>query len=282
MKKTILIVSSFFLTGLLMQAFAGFFPAEVLSFPVNAALLFVFLTGLWVLYREKPDGALCRWLASGKTSIAFIVAFLACCLVLGLTRQDADAASFPGLRDICRTWWFILISMGLMANLFIVVLSRRKKGFRFTLNHVGLLMVLAGSFFGAPDHLVSRAAINGEAVREAVGKDGRTVCLPKPVSMDSFDVETDAAGNVRNYRGLLDIGGKTVELRVNHPYRLSFSEDLYLTGYDRDNTPPAYCIVEVVRQPWKYLVRAGIIMMMAGSVLMFVQGAAKRKKEAGS
>ena len=272
MKRSVLIVLTIFITGLLIQAFAGYFPAEAFAFPINAAVLFAALAGLWVLWREKPGGAVCRWLASGNASIALIAAFLICCLILGMKMQDADAASFPGFGNVRRTWWFILISIALMANLFVVILSRRKKGIRFILNHIGVLMALIGCFFGAPDHTVSRAIVSGEAVHEAVGENGEIVPLPAAMKLDGFNVELDQRGNVRNYMALIDVDGKKVELRVNHPYRISISEDVYLTSYDRDNPEPQYCIVEVVRQPWKYLIWAGIVMMMAGSVLMFARG----------
>ena len=272
MKRSVLIVLTIFITGLLIQAFAGYFPAESFAFPINAAVLFAALAGLWVLWREKPGGAVCRWLASGNASIALIAAFLICCLILGMKMQDADAVSFPGFGNVRRTWWFILISIALMANLFLVILSRRKKGIRFILNHIGVLMALIGCFFGAPDHTVSRAIVSGEAVHEAVGENGEIVPLPAAMKLDGFNVELDQRGNVRNYRALIDVDGKKVELRVNHPYRISISEDVYLTSYDRDNPEPQYCIVEVVRQPWKYLIWAGIVMMMAGGILMFARG----------
>ena len=272
MKRSVLIVLTIFITGLLIQAFAGYFPAEAFAFPINAAVLFAALAGLWVLWREKPGGAVCRWLASGNASIALIAGFLICCLILGMKMQDADAASFPGFGNVRRTWWFILISIALMANLFVVILSRRKKGIRFILNHIGVLVALIGCFFGAPDHTVSRAIVSGEAVHEAVGENGEIVPLPATMKLDGFNVELDQRGNVRNYRALIDVDGKKVDLRVNHPYRISISEDVYLTSYDRDNPEPQYCIVEVVRQPWKYLIWAGIVMMMAGGILMFARG----------
>lgn len=272
MKRGVLIVLTIFITGLLIQAFAGYFPAEAFAFPINAAVLFAALAGLWVLWREKPGGAVCRWLASGNASIALIAAFLICCLILGMKMQDADAASFPGFGNVRRTWWFILISIALMANLFVVILSRRKKGIRFILNHIGVLVALIGCFFGAPDHTVSRAIVSGEAVHEAIGENGEIVPLPAAMKLEGFNVELDQRGNVRNYRALIDVDGKKVELRVNHPYRISISEDVYLTSYDRDNPEPQYCIVEVVRQPWKYLIWAGIVMMMAGGILMFARG----------
>lgn len=272
MKRSVLIVLTIFITGLLIQAFAGYFPAEAFAFPINAAVLFAALAGLWVLWREKPGGAVCRWLASGNASIALIAAFLICCLILGMKMQHADAVSFPGFGNVRRTWWFILISIALMANLFMVILSRRKKGIRFILNHIGVLVALIGCFFGAPDHTVSRAIVSGEAVHEAVGENGEIVPLPAAMKLDGFNVELDQRGNVRNYMALIDVDGKKVELRVNHPYRISISEDVYLTSYDRDNPEPQYCIVEVVRQPWKYLIWAGIVMMMAGGILMFARG----------
>ena len=272
MKRSVLIVLTIFITGLLIQAFAGYFPAEAFAFPINAAVLFATLAGLWVLWREKPGGAVCRWLASGNASIALIAAFLICCLILGMKMQHADAVSFPGFGNVRRTWWFILISIALMANLFMVILSRRKKGIRFILNHIGVLVALIGCFFGAPDHTVSRAIVSGEAVHEAVGENGEIVPLPAAMKLDGFNVELDQRGNVRNYMALIDVDGKKVELRVNHPYRISISEDVYLTSYDRDNPEPQYCIVEVVRQPWKYLIWAGIVMMMAGGILMFARG----------
>ena len=272
MKRSVLIVLTIFITGLLIQAFAGYFPAEAFAFPINAAVLFAALAGLWVLWREKPGGAVCRWLASGNASIALIAAFLICCLILGMKMQHADAVSFPGFGNVRRTWWFILISIALMANLFVVILSRRKKGIRFILNHIGVLVALIGCFFGAPDHTVARAIVSGEAVHEAVGENGEIVPLPAAMKLDGFNVELDQRGNVRNYMALIDVDGKKVELRVNHPYRISMSEDVYLTSYDRDNPEPQYCIVEVVRQPWKYLIWAGIVMMMAGGILMFARG----------
>ena len=272
MKRSVLIVLTIFITGLLIQAFAGYFPAEAFAFPINAAVLFAALAGLWVLWREKPGGAVCRWLASGNASIALIAAFLICGLVLGMKMQHADAVSFPGFGIVRRTWWFILSSIALMANLFVVILSRRKKGIRFILNHIGVLVALVGCFFGAPDHTVSRAIVSGEAVHEAVGENGEIVPLPAAMKLDGFNVELDQRGNVRNYMALIDVDGKKVELRVNHPYRISISEDVYLTSYDRDNPEPQYCIVEVVRQPWKYLIWAGIVMMMAGGILMFARG----------
>jgi hypothetical protein len=34
----------------------------------------------------------------------------------------------------------------------------------------------------------------------------------------------------------------------------------------------SYCILEIVREPWKYLTVAGIVMLLAGALLLFIGG----------
>ena len=54
-------------------------------------------------------------------------------------------------------------------------------------------------------------------------------------------------------------------------YRLG--EDIYLTGYDvTKGNESEYCILQVVKQPWKYIIVAGILMMLAGAILLFING----------
>ena len=36
-----------------------------------------------------------------------------------------------------------------------------------------------------------------------------------------------------------------------------------------------YCVLQVVIQPWKYIMVAGILMMLAGAVLLFINGPKK-------
>jgi hypothetical protein len=35
---------------------------------------------------------------------------------------------------------------------------------------------------------------------------------------------------------------------------------------------PAYCVVQIVREPLKYVMLAGIIMMLVGGFLLFLEG----------
>ena len=40
-----------------------------------------------------------------------------------------------------------------------------------------------------------------------------------------------------------------------------------------------WCIMQIVREPWKYWAFAGVMMMLAGAFLMFIQGPSRRKSD---
>ena len=74
------------------------------------------------------------------------------------------------------------------------------------------------------------------------------------------------------------IGEQRTTLEVNHPHNYRLGEDIYLTGYDTRNVGNTrYCILQIVRQPWKYVIVTGILMMLAGAVLLFIDGPKKAK-----
>ena len=96
---------------------------------------------------------------------------------------------------------------------------------------------------------------------EAVTEEGVTVLLPKELQLNDFTVEHYPNGTPRHFFAEISIDGKPARLEVNHPYAVSWGEDYYLTSYDMQSGRPQYCVVEIVREPLKYLMLAGIIMM---------------------
>ena len=65
---------------------------------------------------------------------------------------------------------------------------------------------------------------------------------------------------------------KLVTLKVNHPYARTISEKIYLVSFSTTPQGERYAIVEIVYEPWQWLSAAGIIMLIAGAMLLFVQG----------
>ena len=64
-------------------------------------------------------------------------------------------------------------------------------------------------------------------------------------------------------------------LFVNHPYDRTLSEKIYLVSFGKTLMGETYAVIEIVKEPWQWLSAAGIIMLIAGAVLLFVQGPRK-------
>ena len=249
------------------------FDATFFAFPVNVALLLLCGVVLWVLCREKPNTALVVALSAPSATFLLISVVAATCLVLGLTSWLKPAS-----------WWFFFVFTALIAHLAIVTLRGLRSGkpnrLRFVLNHAGLLLALVGGFAGSADAGQWRLRVaDGGVTSEAYAKEGGAIRLQHEIGMKRFDVEYYADGKPADYEAHLTIDGKAVAVKVNRPYALSAFDNLYLVDYEHvpAGERVGYCTLEIVRQPWKYLLWTGIVMMLAGSVLLFAQKASETK-----
>ena len=94
-----------------------------------------------------------------------------------------------------------------------------------------------------------------------------------------FTVDTYENGMPSMYEADVLIDGKPVNLRVNQPYAVSFGEDIYLSGYHMKEDDGTFsCVLQIVREPWKYIALAGILLMIAGALLLFIQGPAGKRE----
>ena len=57
---------------------------------------------------------------------------------------------------------------------------------------------------------------------------------------------------------------------VNHPYSVKFGEDLYLSSVSENS-----CVLQIVKEPWRYFALAGIILILAGAFMLFINGPRK-------
>ena len=103
---------------------------------------------------------------------------------------------------------------------------------------------------------------------------GASYYLDYDMELNSFAVEYYPNGRPSRFSANVRLGNENVLLEVNHPYSYRPGEDVYLTGYDvTKGNESNYCILQVVKQPWKYVMVAGILMMLAGAVLLFINEA---------
>lgn len=241
-----------------------------LAFPLNLIIALIWFIAVFLSFRHASDSRAVRFMLSPAATLISIGLFSISCLVIGLT----------GNREWIRSVPFIIIYIFLMTVLLYVVIRGWKNAdgvrWRFLLNHAGLLLALSSAFFGAPDSEELRLrAYRDVPVHEAFRMDGTRAWLSYEVELEDFRIEVFDNGTPSTYEADVSVDGKTVTLKVNQPYSTGLSEDIYLSSYDQ--AAGEYCILQIVKEPWKYPALAGILMMLSGAFLLFIQGPRNRK-----
>ena len=237
------------------------------AFPLNLMVAALWMLCLVWLRNNCSNSAIMRFLHSPAATISAITLLILTCLWVG----------FSGDRSFVESILFVVVLLYVQTVLFLITIRgwRRPDGavrWRFLLLHFGLLMAVGAGFWGSPDSDEYRMRIYiGETSREAVTLASRRVMLPYEISLLSVETEYSEDGVPSHYEALISVkDGKTVKLMVNHPYEVRFGEDLYLSSVSEDS-----CVLQIVREPWRYFALSGIIMLLAGAFLLFINGPRK-------
>lgn len=256
-----------------LQAAVGSIDMQLLAFPVGISLGIAFMAVLFVLDKEQGNS---HWMR------AFRSPRMACHLLALTALSCAVGGCLPAGTAFSTSWPFVALLVALTAHLSLLVIHRLpafswKRDGMFLLVHGGLWLALFSGMAGAGDMeelhvLVGRdqPAVTG------ISPDGRLKPLGYGLQLQDFTVETNPTdGSPTQYAATVLLDSVPVRLAVNSPYTVSFGEDLYLMSFDREEgtAEAAFCILQVVRQPWKYPLLAGILLLIAG-----VGGMMKRQK----
>ena len=238
------------------------FPIVFFRFPMNIILMALWLYGVVELYRRGAKSVVARYLLSVSATVTSIFVLAVGCIVMGLQRRPAT-----------DSYLFLMAILFALTQLTMVTLRgwRNSSGVRwlFLLCHAGLLLVLAAGFWGAPDKDVMRMRVTAEPSREMLYENGSRGVVDYTLALKDLRVEYYSNGTPSSYEADVEVADRVVTLSVNHPYRVSMGEHIYLTSVDEKGST---CIVQLVRQPWQKITLAGIVMLIAGAVLMFLRG----------
>ena len=135
--------------------------------------------------------------------------------------------------------------------------------------HTGLLLAVGSGFWGAPDSVELRLALGrGEEAETAYEMNGNLTGLGYSIRLTDYKVEYSDEGMPSYYEATVSVDGEEpAVLSVNHPYSVGFGEDIYLARVTKD-----FCILQIVREPWRYFALAGIVMLIAGAFMLFIKG----------
>ena len=239
------------------------------QYPLTVVLAVAFLLLTWLVFRfagNKVVHVLGGWKA-GAVCMAAMIPFV---MVEG-TWRTALHHSIP----------FIVTVMAFLLCLGLSVLTKLRGGLRhnpharnFVITHLGVYLMIGSSFWGAPD--VTEAGISVSAQKEynIASCDGHAMILPFSLQLDQFTIDMyDDGVSPRQYTSILTVRDTTpgtepvkVTTSVNHPGRYK-GYKMYQTSFDR--AEEADSMITIVRDPWMPLVYVGMIMLLAGILLIF-------------
>lgn len=145
------------LCGLLVQFFCGNIPSDVFRFPYNAVGGGGFVMVLTVVFVWKANAPLVRRLSSAPFAIVLMIALVAVCVLLGSLAVKADDFwGKLGFHAITSSWYFGLLFVAVLINLWWAILRRLTGGFCFAnlvffANHFGLWLALYAGVLGQGD-----------------------------------------------------------------------------------------------------------------------------------
>ena len=186
------------LVGFAFEWISGGHGVTLPSWPMNlyVVLSFTFLLVFIHLYYREMDSV--KWLSRVPASISSIVLFTALTLIMGLTKQhNSETSAFmkmTGLDHIRSSYVFLLSGLYLLTTLGLVILRRitpiRYRNVGFTLNHLGLwIIVLAGSL-GSGDLQRLNVYVNeGQSVWYGFKQSEQPYKLPFTIKLLDFAIE---------------------------------------------------------------------------------------------
>lgn len=273
-----------------LQWSTGNFPLPFMAYPLSLVFAVLWLCGIAVWYKTDRQSRAIRFLLSPAATLHAIGLFIAGSLIIGLFPQlpaheavaQGGLAARLGCYRFSTSWPFIAILLFFQTHLALITLRGIRQShrirWRFLLNHGGLWLALFAGFWGAADTQNLRIPVHRDYPNnEAFYEDGRSTFLNYRMELHDFTVDYFPNGSPSRFHALVAIDNEEVALEVNRPYTRCWGEEIYLTGYDvQKGAASDYCILQIVREPWKHATVAGILMMLAAAALMFVNGPSKR------
>ena len=270
--RGVCIVGAVVALSFIIEVCLGSFPVDLFRFPLNILVLALWMVLMKMMHRGKATNACVRFMLSREATWLSLAMVVAIGITFGLQRNPSSTA-----------WPTVCLLLFVQSHLLLVILRgwRNKKGirWRFCMTHVGLLLALGAGFWGAPDREQLRTPVHHYPSNEAYTMQGEPRRLPYAMELKDFSIEQSENGTPTHYEAQLMVDDALVTLRVNHPYARTLSEKIYLVSFSTSPSGERYAVVEIVSEPWQWLSAIGIILLIAGAMLLFIQGPFKLKIE---
>jgi len=165
--------------------------------PANLFIGIGFGLILWYVHYFYRDIQVVKFLSRVPASVTAIVLFTSLTLIMGLSKQNDPEAplilKYTGLSHVRHSFSFLLSGLYLLTILGLVILRRitpvNYKNIGFTLNHLGLWIIVFAGSLGAGDlQRLNIYAKEGEMVRYAYDRHQQPKPIPFHVKLIDFDI----------------------------------------------------------------------------------------------
>ena len=285
MKEGFLIGGGLIIAGLALELSVGPIIWEAFSWPTNGMVLAGFLLMIAMMFLLRKKVYALQFVGTYQAAIPAMVYAVVLTIIMGLIRQKVGGT---WLNDMLSFWPFVLIYVYITVILGVIILRRVthlsswKRDLPFLLNHLGLFIALSTATLGNADmQRVKMICGVDEPEWRAMTTDGRIIEMPIAIELKKFIMKTYDDGSPKRFASEIQIVTKTFKyiettVDVNKPYEVD-GWKIYQYGYDTQmGAQSQISIFELVSDPWLPWVYAGIYMMLAGAVCMFVIGGRKR------
>ena len=304
MKEGFLIGGGLILAGLALELSVGPVVWKAFAWPANGMVLAGFLALIALIFILRKKVYAFRFLGTYQAAIPAMVYAVVLTIIMGLTRQQVDGT---WLNNMLSFWPFVLIYMYIAVILGVIILRRifnfplgrrtlatngtqefsifnLKRDIPFLLNHLGLFLALTTATLGNADmQRVKMITTIGEPEWRALTAQGSIKEMPLAIELKKFIMETYDDGSPKRFASDIQILTKTKKniettVDVNKPYEVD-GWKIYQYGYDTQmGAQSQISILELVSDPWLPLVYTGIYMMLAGAVVLLLQGNNKKRR----
>lgn len=286
LKSNIFICIILVVFGLILEYFVTDINTSLFRYPLNIICLLLFIVFILSCHVGYGKTKLLNRLKSRDMALAIIMIFVYILILLGIIPQDRFLQTVEdntiirdlGFFTITKSYPFLFIYLFLLFALGLTIVSQIKrtsvKGILLSTSHIGLWIVLAAGFFGAPDFQEYRInAVKGQESTMATNKDSKLFPLPFSIQLNEFVVEYYENNTPKYFSSKVSvivadsvIIQETIE--VNEPLKFGYYY-IYQSGYD--TTPQSKEMVsmfKIVYDPWLRLIYIGIAMLLLSAMMM--------------
>lgn len=166
--------------------------------------------------------------------------------------------------------FLLMLSLALTVHKAIIRLKHTVniRNIGFLLNHLGMLILLIGAYFGSV--YVSRSKLmlfEGEASNVAYTTDNKVTMLPFSIALDDFTTTyyNNDSLHPKQFISHLTVDGHKMITEVNAPCSYN-GYSIFQEGCDMQYG--RYSILQLVRDPWLPVVFLGMAILACGSILL--------------